>query len=445
MANKLSAREHTVRILDEFERSSERLSAIFNNYFATNDTSSKSRPEITHLVQDIVRHRGYIDHIINSLFRGNYETADNILRNTLRLGTYEIIYRDHVPDFAAVNEAVEIAKRKRGKGAAGLTNALLRKVREADASIEKELSPEAPIQQTATLLSHPGWMVRRWIDSFGWERTIQLCEWNNTVPILTVRMNSLRTEKEAFEKFMKESMVKWEPNQILSEFYTVQQVSKIKASRQFGEGHFSFQDVSSGLVVNLLKPTEGDTVLDVCAAPGGKCCYMAELMRNSGLVHAFDVDADRIELLKESVERLRLNSVQVEQKNATVDSFPISGKILIDAPCTGTGVMAKRADLKWRRRLSDLDKMVTLQKRIISHTAQFLGPEGELVYATCSVEPEENWGVTDSFLADNPSFSTLSAEGRVPPEFLDVRGALSTFPSEHGTDGVFAVILRRNS
>ena len=444
MANKLSAREHTVRILDKFDRSSNRLSAIFENYFASNETSFKSRPEITHLVQNIIRHRGYIDHIIISLFRGNYKTADNTLRNILRLGTYEILYRDQVPDFAAVNEAVELAKRRRGKGAAGLGNALLRKIRKADTSVEKALSPETPIHQMAALLSHPGWMISRWIDSLGWERTIQFCEWNNTVPILTVRMNSLQTEKEAFEKFLEESMVQWEPNQIIPEFYTVHRVSKIRSSSQFNEGHFSFQDVSSGLVTNLLKPTEGDSVLDVCAAPGGKCGYMAELMRNSGSVYAFDVDADRHALLKESMKRLKLNSVNVEQKDATADSFQVSDKILIDAPCTGTGVMAKRADLKWRRHPSDLDEMVAVQKRIISHIAQFLESEGELVYATCSVEPEENWGVVDSFLADNPSFSVQSAEGRVPSGFLDNMGALSTFPPEHGMDGVFAVILRRN-
>jgi 16S rRNA (cytosine967-C5)-methyltransferase len=171
---------------------------------------------------------------------------------------------------------------------------------------------------------------------------------------------------------------------------------------------------------------------------------MAELMRNSGSVYAFDVDADRHALLKESMKRLKLNSVNVEQKDATADSFQVSDKILIDAPCTGTGVMAKRADLKWRRHPSDLDEMVAVQKRIISHIAQFLESEGELVYATCSVEPEENWGVVDSFLADNPSFSVQSAEGRVPSGFLDNMGALSTFPPEHGMDGVFAVILKRN-
>ena len=132
MANKLSAREHTVRILDKFDRSFNRLSTIFENHFVSNETSFKSRPEITHLVQDIIRHRGYIDHIIISLFRGNYKTADSTLRNILRLGTYETLFRDQVPDFAAVNEAVELAKRRRGKAAAGLANALLRKIRKAD-------------------------------------------------------------------------------------------------------------------------------------------------------------------------------------------------------------------------------------------------------------------------------------------------------------------------
>ncbi len=444
MSEKRSARLHTVAILDQFDRTGARLSKLFADYFESNRVQKRNRPEITHLVQEIVRRRGILDEIVDSLFSADYSRADSILKNGLRLGAYEILYRDHVPDFAAVNEAVKLIKQRRGKGPAGLANALLRKVRLASFPDEETLSQNTPLSQSSAALSHPSWLLERWISEFGWERAKQLCSWNNQVPNLMVRMNSLRSDRHRFEKFLTLNNVKWTENQILPGFYTVSHASKLRESHEFRNGHFSFQDISSGLIASLVRPAVEESILDVCAAPGGKATALAEQTGNRVKIQAFDVDKSRVELLKDTVERLGLSSISVLHSDATADNFPEARKILIDAPCSGTGVMGKRADLKWRRKENDIKELVEIQKDILFHCSKFLKVGGEIVYATCSLELEENWGVVDTFLSCNPEFSIVTAKGAVPEMFIDERGALFTFPPEHGMDGVFGVILKRD-
>lgn len=445
MSKTLSARAHAVAILDRFEKDRLKLSSIYEEYFDSNQLNKKYKPEITHLVQEVMRQRAFLDYIIRYLFMGNYQSAESTLKNTLRLGVYEILFRDHVPDFAAVNEAVNLIKRKRGKGPAGLTNALLRKVRKNLNSIIEKPSSSMSLAKSSVLLSHPEWLMKRWINYFGWEKTEKLCRWNNKMPGIFLRMNPYKTNHNELENFMIKENIFWEQNKFLREFYFVKQTYKLRNSHQFKKGHFSFQDISSGLIATLIKPKKDDIVLDVCAAPGGKACAIAEKMKNKGIIHAYDINPERVKLLQDTVNRLGLNSIFCGNKDATFDNFPKASSILVDAPCTGTGVMGKRADLRWRREKSDIDEMVILQNKILSHCVDFLENSGELVYATCSLEPEENWGIIDQFLAKHSNFSVINANTRISDSFLDKRGALSTFPPDHGTDGVFGVILKKNS
>ena len=280
MSEKVTSRAHAVTLLDQFDKNRVRLSILYEHYFHSRKVLARYRPEVTHLVQEVIRLRGYLDYILNSLFRGNYHSADTTLKNTLRLGTYEILFRDHVPDFAAVDEAVKFIKKRRGKGPAGLTNAILRRVRTLVDSIPDRVSSKAPIGESAAMLSHPEWLFKRWVDSFGWDRAKQLCEWNNQIPTMSIRMNSLKTNHSHFEDFLTQETSEWRQDNYFPEFYLISQAYKLRDSKQFREGHFSFQDISSGFIAALLHPSENDTILDVCAAPGGKASALAESMRN---------------------------------------------------------------------------------------------------------------------------------------------------------------------
>ena len=217
----------------------------------------------------------------------------------------------------------------------------------------------------------------------------------------------------------------------------------MRASAEFEAGYFSIQDHSAGLVTHLLGDNSGSTILDVCAAPGGKTSYLAERLGNKAAIYAYDSDEARVKRLEENIRRLGLDSVRVGRRDATVDEYPRADAVLLDVPCTGTGVMAKRADLRWRRKERDLKGMGSLQLGMLSHMSDRVSPGGMMVYATCSLEPEENWGVVDTFLRETPSFVLGSLQSKVLEKFTDERNALQTFPPDDGMDGVFAVILER--
>jgi len=441
--SKIQSREHVIKICEEFDTNELKLSNILDSYFIKNQVSNNKRPEITFLVQEIIRKKNYLDFLIKSIFKGNYFKANFFLKNVLRLGAFEILYRSHIPDFASVNEAVGIIKKKQGKSPAGLVNAVLRKIKYIDNNINKSLSEKSTLDDLSVILSHPKWILKKWKKNFGWRKTIDLCEWNNKIPNLTIRVNTNKIDIDSFKNFLKESKIIFLETKILPEFLIVKNGLQLRNSSMFKNGFFSFQDVSSGLISNLVDIKKKDIVIDACAAPGGKCSFLAEKTAIDFNIKAYDIDSERLKMLNQTINRLNIKSISISQKDATCDKFPISNKILLDVPCTGTGVMSKRADLRWRRKPIHLNELVKIQKKILNNMSKFLKIGGELIYSTCSLEKEENWEVIDDFLLNNKSFILISSKNLIPSMFLDVRGALSTFPSIHKIDGVFGVKLKR--
>ena len=443
MNNKIQPREHVIKICETFDNHGLKLSIIMNDYFSKNKVSKSKRPEITFLVQEIMRKKNYLDFLINKTFKGDYFKSHSFLKNTLRLGSYEIIYRSHIPDFAVVNEAVAIIKKKLGKSPAGLVNAILRKIKNIDNGINKSLSQKSSINDLSIILSHPKWILKKWKNNFGWEKMISLCEWNNKIPDLTLRINTNKIDVDTFKKNLVKKNFLFKDSTILPEFLIIKNGSLLRNSSMFKEGFFSFQDISSGLISNLVDIKIKDSFIDVCAAPGGKCSFLAEKTNSKLSIQAFDIDSNRIKLLHQTIDRLNIKSITISKKDASCDSFPVSNKILIDVPCTGTGVMSKRADLRWRRKPNHLNEMIEIQKKILNNMSKFIGIGGEIIYSTCSLEKEENWDIIDDFLSRTDKFKFISSKNLVPSNFIDHRGALSTFPSIHKIDGVFGVKLKR--
>lgn len=437
-----NVRYHVVRLLTNFDHSRKRLSLLATRYL--NRVPEIDHPEeITFLVQEITRWRGYLDSVIGHSYRGHFSKSEYLLKNILRLAAYEMIFRNQVPVYAVVNEAVNLTRKMVNERAAGLTNAVLRKVAGRGYSKPGVVVKSDSPAQIAAATSHPQWLIERWLRHYGYDETINLCQWNNKVPVFTVWMNSARVDRVRWEKKLEVLGIKWSRSTVLRDIYHVDSISTILRSDVFQQGWFIVQDTAAALITELATHNPRERILDVCCAPGGKMAVLAVRLGEDVQIIASDRDEVRLQQVRNTLERLRITNVTVQRKDATKDDFSESDLILIDAPCTGTGVMSKRADLRWRRSNENIQEMQSLQLEILRHMANFLAVNGQIIYSTCSLEPEENWGVVDILLKERDDLKVVPVEKITLRTFLDDRGAISTFPPRHNMDGTFGVVLRK--
>jgi len=407
-----------------------------------NIINDQDRRFITLLVQGTVRLSGRLDWELQQVFLGEFEDLKESLRILLRLGAYQLFYMDSVPDYAAVTTTVQLAKRIHSN-LGGLTNALLRTLINLE---EKNIPDEnTPIESLAEYLSHPEWLINKWIKDKSFEEARQLAEWNNENPMLWFRINNRNYTATKFKNYLKKHNITFEQHGHLKEFFQTSKHQELIKSDIFREGKISVQDPAAGLVVHLLDPKKKESITDACSAPGGKTSYMAELMNDTGSITAFDSSEKRYDRLNNTVSRLNITNTETDIIDITEDSIDMTDKLLLDVPCSGTGVMAKRADIRWRRNIDEILEMHLLQRKILWAASNFVNPGGVLVYSTCSVEPEENWMVIDAFLKSHPDFKVENAKDYVPEEYVDENGALYTFPPKHKIDGGFAVRLIKDA
>jgi 16S rRNA (cytosine967-C5)-methyltransferase len=349
-------------------------------------------------------------------------TQKPMLQNLLRLGLYQIFWLDRIPNHAAVNETVEQAKQSGFGPQSGFVNAVLRGyLREFD--VTKALLAELKVSQPHLGYSHPEWLVNRWQKRWGTEKAAQLMEWNNTPPKTYARINGLkfaegpRVEGRGSRVYdAGDVLTHWRDEDVEYDFvrrdwFEENLVFELKAHppltelRSFQQGLFYVQDPSTLLAVGELAPRPGETILDLCAAPGGKLTYIAQLMGNNGRIVAHDISEGRLKLIQENCTRLGVTIAQTVLPS-TLDPRPSSlfDRILIDAPCSNTGVMRRRVDLRWRIREEEIARLRTTQLELLRQAAPLLKAGGTLVYSTCSLEPEENEEVVTEFLKAEPGF-----------------------------------------
>lgn len=406
-----------------------------------NNISDQDRRFITMLVQGTVRLSGRLDWELKQVFHGDYKDLKEGLQILLRLGVFQLFYMDNVPNYAAVTTTVQIAKQIHPK-LGGLTNALLRSLD----SIEYRSLPDknTSIEDVASYLSHPLWLINKWVKDRSLDEAKALAEWNNEYPQLWFRVNTLKYTSVRFKNYLKKQNITYKQFKYIPIYFQTSKHQELLKSDIFIEGKISVQDPSAGLVVELLDPVKDDSIIDVCAAPGGKSSYIAEKLNNTGSILSYDSNADRLKRLDKTLERLHINNTMTDLVNITEDKIPMTDKMLIDVPCSGTGVMAKRADIRWRRTIEDILEMHLLQRKILWAASKYINPGGVIVYSTCSIEPEENYMVIDAFLKSHSKYSIESAKNYIPSKFVDKKGAMVTFPPDHNIDGGFAVRLINN-
>jgi 16S rRNA (cytosine967-C5)-methyltransferase len=399
----------------------------------------------TELVYGTLRWQRYLDWIVAPHSRRRLETLDARVRVLLRMTAYQLVFLERVPAFAAVNDAVTLA-RAGARGAAEYTNAVLRAFARRGAREREPAPPRDPVEALATRCSFPTWLAARWAARYGTDEAEALMRAMNERPPLTVRANTLRLSREALAaRLAAEDDVATRPTAWAPEGLVTERAAGAPARwRAFADGACVVQDEASMLVARLLQPRPGETIIDACAAPGTKTTHLAQLMEDRGRIVALDPQPARLHRVTEAAARLGVTIVQTIEGTAQelVSAYaPRADAVLVDAPCTNLGVLRRTPEVKWRRRPEDIAASAARQHEILTAAATLVKSGGRLVYATCSPEPEENDGVVTAFLAAHPAWR------RDPPaEFplaLDTDGYLRTRPDRHGTDGFTAVRLRR--
>ena len=412
--------------------------------------STLDRALCQELAYGVVRWQAALDRLIGRKTDGREQKP--ILQNLLRLGLYQIFWLDRIPGHAAVHETVELAKQNGFGTQAGFVNAVLRGyLREAGET--KKLLGELKATQPALGWSHPEWLVARWQQRWGAEQTAQLLEWNNTPPKTFARVNTLniweerhagvpnRTGKSgtaarrpSLDEFAAALLTRWREEGVEYDFvrrdwleenliWELKSHPPLAKLPSVQEGFFYVQDPSTVLAATELNPQPGETVLDFCAAPGGKTTFLAQRMNNQGRIVAQDVSEERLELIRENCARLGVTCVKAVLP-PTLDPRPSTGfdRILIDAPCSNTGVMRRRVDLRWRIQPREISRLQRTQLDLLNQAAPKLKPGGVLVYSTCSLEPEENQDVVKQFLHAHKEFK-LEFERELLPFVDKVDGA----------------------
>ena len=358
------------------------------------------------------------------------------------MGAYQILFLDRVPVHAAVDESVKLAHRYGHPGTAGLVNSVLRRMAE-----EKDtLAP--PTEDDPTSLaawgSHPQWLVERWLSRFGIEATRALLLANNRAAAVGLRVNALRgTREQLIERLAAEDVVAT-PARFAPDLVWVESHHAPGTLAAFKQGWCTAQDESEALVSRLVQPRPHERLLDLCAAPGGKCTHLAELMGDEGEVWAMERAEARVQTLEATISRLSTHCIHVVHGDGRSYPFPMPfDRVLVDAPCSGFGVLARRADARWRKGEELLDEMPPIQLELLGSAGRHVRPGGVLVYSVCSFEPEEAGELVERFLRRNPSFVLESASGILPDEVVDENGFMCLLPHVHGCDGAFAARFRR--
>ncbi|MGH9781222.1 MAG: 16S rRNA (cytosine(967)-C(5))-methyltransferase RsmB, partial [Candidatus Acidiferrales bacterium] len=415
--------------------------------------SARDAALATEIVMGTLRWQRLLDFLIERYTGKKLAALDMEVLIALRMGIYQLRHLARIPARAAVDESVELVKRARKQSAASLVNAVLRRAASESAMPAREfLPPELPLGDALGLLhSHPTWLVQRWLEKFGRENTVALLEANNEPPRRVCALNAPELREEAMRS-LAGAAVEFEPGRLARDAFTIRS-GDVAKTMAFQNGWISFQDEASQLIPLLLKVAAGNSVLDVCAAPGGKMMALARKAGPAGLVIAADRRENRLRAMRERLARAGVSNVMIVALDGAA-SLPFRGKferILADAPCSGTGTLTRNPEIRWKLKQDDLRELHARQVMLLNSALECLAPEGRLVYSTCSLEPEENEEVVGEVLEMHPEFRAVAAEipadalaeGVRAGKLVDNDGAFRTFPPVHFTDGFFAAVLAR--
>jgi len=448
------------QVLQQVDQSRVFADSLLDRSFSSRPALSlRDRGFVTETVMGVLRWRSRLDRAIHNAAKNPRRKVDARLLQLLRLGTYQILFMDRVPDAAAVNECVGLARTLfKDEKIAKFVNALLRQVARRKGA--EELPPLAlfPVDHIAKSTAHPEWMVKRWVREFGPEKTLRYCQSNNARPPLTIRVNTCRISRPQLQERLNHLGIEATPTLFSPEGLVLASTPMFGNEGLFAQGMFFIQDEASQIIAHLLAPQRGEKILDACAAPGGKTTHLAQRMNDQGIIIALDQYPSKIRRIQENCRRMGISIVHPFQGDA-LQPLPFLlrtqfDRILVDAPCSALGLLHRNPEIKWRRVPEDLRRLQKLQLTILEQTASYLKVGGILVYSTCTLSSEENDEVVKIFLGRHPEFDQedlreVGSQDLSP--LLDEKGFFRTYPDmnlrdpNYRMDGFFAARLKKMS
>ncbi|MBB5172130.1 16S rRNA (cytosine(967)-C(5))-methyltransferase RsmB [Texcoconibacillus texcoconensis] len=446
---KMNVREAALEVLEKIEKNQAYSHLLLNHTIKKANLSSKDVPLLTEIVYGTLQRKKTIDFYLSSFVKRKLDRIDTWVLVLLRISVYQIHYLEKIPDRAVVHEAVEIAKRRGHKGIANMVNGTLR-------SMQRSEWPEFstikdPVERLAVETSHPDWLMERWIDQYGFDKARDLAVANLQSARQTARVNTTKTSVDEVLNRLADEGIHAEKGHLASDNIVVMK-GTIAATDTFKDGFVTIQDEGSMLVTEVLAPKPGETVLDACAAPGGKTTHIAERLLGRGKVHALDVHDHKVSLIDEQAKRLGLSSIikaQTLDARRSGEQFKQGqfDRILLDAPCSGLGVLRRKPDIKWTKSVQDIENITNVQTQLLDAVAPLLKVGGTLVYSTCTIDKSENDWQIEQFLKRNPEFIVHANEEVLLPkqigQHLHDHGKIQLFPDDTDTDGFFIVKLEK--
>lgn len=449
-ARTVTAREAALDILTRVESEKAYSNLLLNQTLQKLSLSRLDAGLVTEIVYGTIQRRNTIDYFLNRFVAKGVEKLEPWVRSLLRLSFYQLYYLDRIPTHAVVNEAVNIAKRKGHQGISGMVNGVLRNVlrQKEQWVLPSDLST---VSRIALTHSHPEWLVANWIKQFGVEITERICEANNLAPHVSLRVNTLRQDRDTLLRLLREAGLDAQASSLAQAGVIVEHGGNMANYPGYADGVYSIQDESSMLVAEAVDPHPGMQVLDCCAAPGGKTAHLAERMGNQGKIVANDVHEHKRQLIEDQAVRLGLTCIEATVSDAMqlAEQYPEESFdcILLDAPCSGLGVIRRKPDVKWTKSPDDIGRIAKVQYGILSQIQSLLKPGGVLLYSTCTMQVEENQDIVRRFLQAHPEFKAESLEGLLPGVRKDEHdlssGMVQILPYQYHSDGFFIARLRK--
>ena len=401
---------------------------------------------IREIVYGVIENKMYIDYIISQASSIKLKKIHPTILEILRMGVYQIVFMDKIPNRAAVNEAVNLSKKHGHKGISGFVNGVLRNISKNKEKLMM-VDNKNEVDFLSIKYSHPKWMIEIWLKNYGFEFTEKLCKENNSKAKLNIRVNTLKINKEELMERLSEYNV--HETKYAKDGIVIDNPLRITSTEEYKKGYFTIQDESSMLVSQIMAPKENSFVLDLCSAPGGKATHIAQLMNNKGKIICRDIYDHKLKLIKENSERLGINIIEVEKFDATVLDESLIEKVdycIIDAPCSGLGIIRRKPEIKWNRYKEDIRDLTKIQWNILNNAKRYLKPGGIMIYSTCTIMKEENSDMIYNFLSENGDFKLVGFKNEfLSDEFGEDanQGFIQLFPHIHSTDGFFIAKLKK--